>query len=314
MRSSFIDAVIALSKERPEVFILSGDAGLGVFDQFQRTDPHRFLNMGVAEQNMAGFAAGLAMAGFRVVLYNIIPFVLYRCYEQVRNDICYQRLPVVLTGIGSGVTYAPAGMTHYSVEDLGICRTLPNLTVLSPIDPVEARAAAAFALQATAPVYVRLPKRGEPTFHTHGDIDITLPQVLQVGAEVALLFHGSVAEEVIAAVEALGAEGACPLVIALPLLQPLAEDALVPLLAEMRHVVTVEEHFVGCGLGSLIARLATRHHVGWRLHTLGIADGFIHEIQDCRHLRQRHGISAAGIAATVRRLLGTRAAARRKAV
>src|SRR5690242_9623991 len=129
MRNAFIDTILASCGQRDDIFIISGDAGLGVFDNFKEKFPGRFLNLGAAEQNTISFAAGLALTGFKVVVYNIIPFVLYRCYEQVRNDICYQDLPIILAGIGSGLTYSPQGMTHYSIEDLGIARTLPNLTV-----------------------------------------------------------------------------------------------------------------------------------------------------------------------------------------
>src|SRR5271157_1317344 len=165
MRNTFIDTVVEASRERKDIFIISGDAGLGVFDDFKDTHSDRFLNLGIAEQDMASFSAGLSITGFKVFMYNIIPFLLYRCYEQVRNDICYQALPVVLVGIGSGVTYAPMGMTHYSVEDLGIAQTLPNLKVFSPSDPIEAKLAADYSLGSESPVYVRLAKRGEPNIH-----------------------------------------------------------------------------------------------------------------------------------------------------
>jgi transketolase len=175
VRNTFIDTVIDACRNRDDIFILSGDAGLGVFDSFKDEFPDRFRNMGVAEQNTISFAAGLAMTGCRVVVYNIIPFLLYRCYEQVRNDICCQKLPVVLAGIGSGITYAPQGMSHYSIEDIGLVQTLPDLVAISPMDPAEARAAARYALDSSHPVYVRLAKNNEPSFHKSSDMDITLP-------------------------------------------------------------------------------------------------------------------------------------------
>src|SRR3989338_2535360 len=124
---------------------------------------------------MISFSAGLALAGYKVFVYNIIPFVLYRCYEQVRNDICYQRLPVTLVGIGSGVTYAPQGMTHYSVEDIAVARSLPNLTIFSPADPMEAKLCAEYAVKNNAPVYIRIAKSGEPPIHKNDLKDISKP-------------------------------------------------------------------------------------------------------------------------------------------
>ncbi|WP_026841181.1 transketolase family protein [Citrifermentans bremense] len=304
MRNNFINTIIEACGSRDDIFIISGDAGLGVFDQFKEEYPDRFLNLGVAEQNMISFAAGLSITGYKVVLYNIIPFVLYRCFEQVRNDICYQDLPLVLTGIGSGVTYAPMGMTHYSVEDIGIARTLPNLTVISPIDPVEARAAARFALDAKAPVYVRLAKRGEPDVHRQELADLTKPQLLAEGSEVALICHGSIIDEVLRAREELEREGVRPMVVSLPMLQPLDQEALLRLLAPVKRVVCVEEHYASCGLGNILAELKAEHEPGWKLKRLGIPPHFIHEVRDTQGMRKEFGISAGAIAEAVRRHRG----------
>ena len=110
MRNTFINTIFQLAEHRKDIFVLSGDAGLGVFEEFREKYPERYYNMGVAEQNAISMAAGMSMSGLKPLYYNITPFALYRCFEQVRNDICYQRLPVIIVGIGSGVTYAPAGI------------------------------------------------------------------------------------------------------------------------------------------------------------------------------------------------------------
>ncbi|MCG8431132.1 MAG: transketolase [Candidatus Omnitrophica bacterium] len=304
MRNTFVDVVIRRAQERRDIFVVSGDAGLGVFDSYRTSLPEQFLNLGVAEQNMASFSAGLALSGYKVYMYNIIPFLLYRCYEQVRNDICYQNLPVVLAGIGSGVTYAPQGMTHYSVEDIGLARTLPNLFVFSPIDPVEARAAALFSLEASSPVYVRLAKRGEPCIHGgEQDIRIDRPQLIRKGGRLAILVHGSLGPEALAACELLNARGLEPMLISVPLIQPLPVDELFALLEGCEHVVSVEEHFVGCGLGSILAKAHSLREPSWKLHPLGIQDAFIHEIKDTQGMREYFGISAARIAAFIEALL-----------
>ncbi len=299
MRNTFINTVIEAGQDRDDVFILSGDAGLGVFDSFKEEHQDRFLNMGVAEQNMASFAAGLGMAGFKVYVYNIVPFVLYRCYEQVRNDICYQKAPVVLVGIGSGVTYAPQGMTHYSVEDLGIARTLPNLTVFSPIDPIEAQAAANYSLNTESPVYVRLAKRGEPDIHKEDSFDVTCPQLIEEGENVAIVFHGSIGVEVLHARELLKERGVFPRLISVPMVQPLPFNKLDEMLSDIKYVVSVEEHFVNCGLGSALMCEWAKAMPGWRLFTLGISNGFIHEVKTCEGMREHFGISGGRIAASI---------------
>lgn len=303
MRNTFIDAVIAECDRRQDVFIISGDAGLGVFDDFRKRHPGRFLNLGVAEQNAASFSAGMALAGYKVYLYNIVPFVIYRCYEQVRNDICYDNMPVTLVGIGSGVTYAPQGMTHYSIEDIGLARTLPNLTVLSPIDPVEAKAAAQYSLRASGPVYVRLAKKGERAIHNDDNFDITKPCRLQDGKDVALVFHGSIADEVIGAAKILERGDIHPKLISLAMLQPIDFKTLHLLLKDVRHVVSVEEHFIDTGLGGILAKEYVNSDPKWRLSSLGIPSKFIHEIKDARGMRDHFGISAKKIADFVEDLL-----------
>lgn len=292
MRNTFINTILDACRRRDDIFILSGDAGLGLFDRFQEEFPERYRNMGAAEQNTVSFAAGLAMTGYKVVVYNIIPFLLYRCYEQVRNDICCQGLPVVLAGIGSGITYAPQGMSHYSIEDLALVQTLPDLVAISPADPVEAGAAAGFALGCDRPVYVRLAKNGEPRFHQDGIADITTPQVIRKGEGVALLFHGSIADEVMAAYQILAGRGCPPTVVSVPTVQPLDAAALCRILSGYDRVICVEEHYGNCGLGSMLARLKAETAAAWRLTSVGIPHKYIHDVRKTAGLRAALGISA----------------------
>ncbi|KKK74677.1 hypothetical protein LCGC14_2881390, partial [marine sediment metagenome] len=240
MRNSLINTIVKYAEKDKKLFLISGDAGYGVLDEYKKRFPDRYLNMGVAEQNMISFAAGLGLTGYKVFVYNIIPFVLYRCYEQVRNDICYQRLPIALIGIGSGVTYAPQGITHYAVEDIAIARTLPNLVILSPSDPRESEKCAEFALKSRVPVYIRVAKSGEPLIHKNDIKDITKPLVISEGKEIAILFHGSIGIEVIKALENMGKR---PTVISVPMIQPLDFRSLLERLEGIRSLITVEEHF-----------------------------------------------------------------------
>lgn len=291
-----MNAIVGSCLERDDIFIVSGDAGLGVFDEFKKQYPDRFLNLGVAEQNAISFSAGLSLTGHKVFFYNIIPFVLYRCYEQVRNDICYQELPVVLVGIGSGVTYAPQGMTHYAVEDLGLAQTLPNLSVFSPIDPIEAKLSALYSLGAKNPVYVRMAKSGEEDIHKNEDFDITKPQLIEGGTDIAFIFHGSIGPEVLKAAELLRKENIHPKLISVPMLQPLNTDKLFSMLKGMRCAVTIEEHFVGTGLGSILAKTIVKNQPEWKFFSLGIPDNFIHEVKKLPSMRKHFGISGEEIA------------------
>ena len=301
MRNAFVNTIIDEVPNRDDLFVISGDAGLGVFDDFKTRHPDRFLNLGAAEQNMIGFAAGLALSGFKVMVYNIIPFVLYRCYEQVRNDICYQDLPVILAGIGSGLTYSPQGMTHYSIEDVAIARTMPNLAVISPIDPVEARLAARYALEADTPVYVRLAKRGEPDIHPHDRFRIDQAQQLRRGERVALVCHGSIAEEALKAHAVLAQRGIAPRVVSVPMLNPLDEEALFGQLEGIETVISVEEHYSDGGLGTILAETFAASGRGTKLVRLGVPRRFIHDICDNAGMRRRFGICADAIVDAVAR-------------
>lgn len=289
MRDTVINKITDFAKKKKNIFLITGDAGFGVLDEYKRNFPDRFLNLGVAEQNMISFSAGLSLSGYRVFIYDIIPFILYRCYEQVRNDICYQRLPITLVGIGSGVTYAPQGITHYSVEDIGIARTLPNLVIFSPSDPIEAEKCVEYAILSKRPVYIRLAKSGEITIHKKGLKNIERPIIVKEGRDVAVLFHGSISKEVIEAIEDLQNP---PMVISVPMIQPLDFTFLLEKLKKIHTLITVEEHFVDGGLGSVIAEWLLKEKLYFRLKKLGIKNEFIHAIKNNAGMRRKYGISS----------------------
>jgi transketolase len=292
MRNAVTKKITQFAAENPSVFLVTGDAGFGVLDEYQEKFPERFLNLGVAEQNMISFAAGLGMTGLKVFVYNIIPFVLYRCFEQVRNDVCYQDIPITLVGTGSGVTYSPMGMTHYSVEDVALARTLPNLTILSPSDPVEAEKCAEFALSSEHPVYIRVAKQGEPRIHEEDILGIEEPIVVSEGQGIAVLFHGSIAEEVLKAVENLEV---APRLVSVPLLQPLNFNSLCGTLKNIQTLITVEEHFIDGGLGSIISEWIAKERLPFKIRKMGIANEFIHAIRDNRGMRRYYKVSSEDI-------------------
>ena len=299
MRNIIAKSIVEYVQQNRMGFLISGDAGYGVLDEYQKRFPDRYLNLGVAEQNMISFASGLGLAGFKVFIYNIVPFVLYRCYEQVRNDICYQEIPVTLIGIGSGITYAPQGMTHYSVEDITLAKTLPGLVILSPSDPIEAERAIEFSFTSDKPVYIRISKSGEPIIHEDKIEDITKPLVIQNGSKVAVLFHGSISEEVIGA---LGDLSLRPVVISIPMIQPLDFDALSKKIKDVDTILTVEEHFVDGGLGSIVAEWIVKENQPFKLKKLGIRNEFLHAVKNNKGMREFYGISAKHIKDTIKEL------------
>ena len=292
MRNSIVNKIVEIAEKDSNLFLICGDAGFGVLDEFQAKFPERFLNLGIAEQNTIGFAAGLGLVGYNVFVYNISPFVLYRCYEQVRNDICYQRVPITLIGIGSGVTYSPGGVTHYAVEDITIAKSLPNLTILSPSDPIEALKSVEYAHQSKDPVYIRIAKSGEPIIQNNGFTDITQPNVIRKGKGVAILFHGSISNEVMEAVESLDSAVTA---ISIPMIHPLNFVALRKCLKNIHTIITVEEHFVQGGLGSIISDWIVEERLQYRVTKLGIKNEFIHSIKNVSGMRKLYGISSENI-------------------
>ena len=286
MRNAVANAIIEAAKKDPNIYLITGDAGLGVWDGFRMEHPNQYINPGVNEALCVGMAAGMALCGYRTIYYNIAPFVIMRPYEQVRNDICYQELPVILVGTGSGVTYAPAGMTHYAVEDITLARTMPNLQIYSPADPIEAKASFLHALASDKPSYIRVPKAGEPKIHKSEDIDITKPLVMRDGADVMLVSHSAMVEESLLAADILAEKGIFAEVLSVPYL-----NCDISQIAESKKPIFVaEEHFEFGGLGTILSE------AGIKVSKIAIKNEYIHKVGNRDYLRAYYGIDAKSIA------------------
>src|SRR6516165_805709 len=205
MRNAFAAEITALAATNQRVVMLSGDIGNRLFDDFKVRCPGRFFNCGVAEANMIGVAAGMAFSGLRPVAYTITPFVTTRCLEQIRVDVCYHHVPVIIVGTGSGLSYASLGATHHSCEDIAFLRALPHMTVLCPGDAVEVKLALRAALAQDEPVYIRLGKKGEPVVHKRApEFTIGKGIVVRRGQDVCLLSTGNMLALAMRAAEELG--------------------------------------------------------------------------------------------------------------
>lgn len=300
MRNAFADELTALARAHQNVVLLSGDIGNKLFDNLKKVDPHRFYNCGVAEANMMGVAAGLALSGMRPFVYTITPFTTTRCFEQIRVDACYHNVPVVIVGTGSGLSYADLGPTHHSLEDLAILRTLPNMRVLAPCDSIELRLALRAALNEDGPVYIRIGKKGEPAIHTQEpDFRIGRGIVVRPGTEIGLVAAGTIMSEVLGAADRLATLGVSAEVVSFHSIKPLDTSYLDDACARFKLLATVEEH--GCigGLGSAVAEyLAPRGDAPPQL-LFGSADEFMHEVGSQEYARRKFGLTAENISATV---------------
>ena len=205
MRNAFADELTILGDTDRRVVMLSGDIGNRLFDKFKAAHPQRFFNCGVAEQNMMGVAAGMAMSGLRPVVYTITPFATTRCLEQIRTDVCYHQAPVVIVGVGAGLSYAGLGPTHHSCEDIAFLRALPNLKVVCPGDAWEVRGALRAALADDGPVYIRMGKKGEPIVHDRVPDGFAIGKAITIrsGEDACLLSTGNMLPVVLEAADHL---------------------------------------------------------------------------------------------------------------
>ncbi|EMI4816213.1 transketolase family protein [Campylobacter upsaliensis] len=283
MRNSLANSIIQKAKVDPNLFLIVGDAGLGLFDTFQVDFKEQYLNAGINEACSVGMAAGLALSGKKVIYYNIAPFSLMRPYEQVRNDICYQELPVIVVGIGSGLTYAPAGVTHYAVEDIAIALTIPNLQIFSPCDANETVACFEYAYSSNKPSYIRIPKNGDPIYNKSVD-DITKLQEIKMGeSKIAFVTHSNLITEVMNAADHFDAS-----VYTVPFIN--SKFNYDDVLGKYQYVFVVEEAFEYGSLGSYI-----REHSKINVNKIGIKNHFIHKIGNQQFLRRLLKIDSCGI-------------------
>lgn len=256
MRTAFIEELLACAGSRPEIMLLTADLGFSVLERFRDRLPRQFLNVGVAEQNMMGVAAGLAHMGRTVFTYSIANFPTLRCFEQVRNDVCYHRLPVRVVAVGGGFTYSTQGYTHHGVEDIGVMRTLPGMTVIAPGDPHEAMLATRALCGHPGPAYLRLGKAGEPKVHASApDFRIGKALTLCEGGDITLVSTGGMLRHTVDVAEALRTrDGVGARVLSMHTVKPLDVEAIARAAAETGAIVTVEEHNVSSGLGCAVGQ------------------------------------------------------------
>jgi transketolase len=253
MRNSFIASLSEIAANNPDVWLLCGDLGYSVLEPFAARFPDRYVNVGVAEQNMAGIAAGIALSGKTVFIYSIGNFPTLRCLEQLRNDVCYHGADVKVVAVGAGYAYGSQGYTHHALEDVAIMSMLPSIEVFVPCDPVEVRAATHLIAASGKPSYLRLSRAGEPVLNATTPDDIRRPRRLREGREVLVLASGPVAAECLEAAAELAKKGLDVGVLSVSCLKPFDDEFVRNAARDASLVVTVEEHMLRGGLFSVVA-------------------------------------------------------------
>jgi transketolase len=294
VRTAFIKQLIAEARMDRSVFLIVGDLGFSVVEPFAEEFPDRFLNAGVAEQNMTGVASGLAKEGFKVFTYSIGNFPTLRCIEQIRNDVCYHEANVKIVAVGGGYAYGPLGFSHHATEELGMLRTIPNLAICVPGDPVEAECATSLLVRTPGPCYMRLGKAGERVVHTDA-ISLEWGKMLTVreGKKTAVLTHGSMLKT---AFDFIAQKTLNWGLYSVPFIRPFDAAALKHISSKYDTIVTIEEHQRSGGLGSVILEQLNDLKERWpddhyaNVRRIAIPDTFIDVAGTQEYLRSKAGL------------------------
>lgn len=306
MRDAFSAALVRAARADGRVLLLTGDHGYALFDGIRQACPDRYLNAGVAEQNMVGVAAGLAKGGFRPVVYGLSAFVPVRVLEQIKIDVCYENLPVLFVGDGAGFVYSHLGTSHQSTEDVAALRAVPNLTILSPADAAEMTACFELALSLDGPVYLRMGKADLGAVHD------TPPRVTPGGLLPVRAGDGPLAwiatGSMVTTARAAAAQWPGSAVYSAPCLKPLDADAVAAVCRRHHTVVTVEEHNVCGGLGGAVAEIAADRAPTF-VCRVGVDDRFSEKCGTYQYLLGEHRLDAGAVVKRVEEFLRRRPAA-----
>ena len=304
MRAAFIRTLAALAERDPRILLLTGDLGYKAIEPFSEKFPARFVNVGIAEQNLIGLATGLAESGFIPFVYSIVPFAALRPYEFIRNGPIQHQLPVRIVGTGGGFEYGTNGLSHYGLEDIGVMRIQPGIAVIAPADFQQAATALQASWDLPGPIYYRLGKDDQTVVPgLNGQFALDQVQRMGSGRDLLLISMGSVTVEAEQAVRILEKQGiACTLAIVASLSAGAAGD-LAAILSTFRVAITVEAHYRVGGVGSMAAEVIAERALRCRLVRCGVAsipDG----ISGSQHyLHTKHGISCEALAATALRVV-----------
>ncbi|EGT4254481.1 transketolase family protein [Citrobacter amalonaticus] len=301
MVQAFIDAVEKGVDLVPVVADSTSTAKIGPFiKQF----PDRLVNVGIAEQSMVGTAAGLALGGKVAVTCNAAPFLISRANEQIKVDVCYNNTNVKLFGLNAGASYGPLASTHHAIDDLAIMRGFGNIQIFAPSSPRECRQIIDYAIGYQGPVYIRMDGKALPELHDESYQFVPGAVVtLRQGDALALVATGSTVHEIVDAAALLADSGIQATVVSVPSIRPCDTKALLAAVKDCKAVITVEEHNINGGLGSLVAEVLAEGGTGAVLKRLGIPDGEYAAAADRGWMRQHHGFDAQSIAAQAREML-----------
>jgi transketolase len=294
MRNKFSDKIFKLAKNDKSICVIVADISPGgSMLEFQKKFSERFINCGVAEQTMIGLGSGLAMRGFKPFCYSISTFALFRPYEFVRVDICYQNLPVVIVGMGAGVTYSTLGGTHQSIEDVALATSLPNMQVICPCDPDEMSAATEWCVKKNnGPVYLRLGKVGEPnlTKNSVDNFEFGKVRYLKKGKDACIISYGPILKNAFTISNFLKKNNISSSIISFHTIKPFDKLGLIRLLKKYKKILVFEEHIENGGLSQKIKSIANEIEYKNKILSFTLKDKFFHFYGSHEELLEKHGL------------------------
>ena len=299
MRNTFINSLCDLAVINKDIFLLCGDLGFSVLEPFAERFPDRFLNVGIAEQNMTQIAAGLAKEGYNVFTYSIGNFATLRCMEQLRYDVCYHEANVKVVAVGSGYAYGSQGASHHATEDIAMMRSIPGMKVCSPADPCESRALAHFAAKYTGPAYIRINKSGEPfLYDPEYIIDLVPGKFLPIrkGIGTLVLSTGAITQSILAELKDFALNYS---LWSAPFIGDYIDKVMLDIAQEYEQIITVEEHQLNGGFGSSIIEWFSDAYAAGildkmpKIIRIGIPNSFISFSGTQDYLRNRAGLTLA---------------------
>lgn len=305
MRDAFAGQLLELISNDESVILLTGDLGFGVFDEIAKNFPNNFLNIGVAEQNMASIAAGLAMQGFKVFIYSIANFSTFRCLEQIRNDISYHDLNVTVVSVGGGFSYGSLGMSHHATEDISIMRSMPGMEVCVPATKADAIEATKYFVNSAKPGYLRIDKSDYVPEINQSNFEFGKAEVVKEGKDLTIIASGGILEEAMMAAKTLEDNDIQCRVLNMHSIKPLDSESIKKATEETGGIIALEEHTVIGGLGSAISEYCLQNSVRPNFFiSMGLKDTFSSVVGDQKYLRKTYGIDSQAIVAEVKAQLG----------
>jgi len=306
MRGAFVRSLCDLAEADTRILLLTGDLGFSVVEPFADRFPERFYNVGVAEQNMIGLATGLAESGFIPFVYSIVTFASLRGYEFIRNGPILHGLPVRIVGVGGGFEYGPAGITHHGLEDLGVMRIQPGITVVAPADHEQTVNALRSTYALPRPVYYRIGKDDTNVVPgLDGRFALDRVQLVTEGGDLLMLCMGAVSRDVARVAETLRPLGISATVGVVSSFNPAPTDEISSLLGSFRVAITVETHYLNGALGSLVCEVAAESASACRIVRCGVRDSGGGVTGSEPYLVQRHGLSHDSLVETARLAVGS---------